>query len=298
MSIRSTLKHSGHRLDDLIGGAHLTREARRRTIKTFCDFADMARLTHLTRFSNVRGKDLKRFVQHRLAQGICKRTLHNELSHLRALLRADGAGGVADSAEQSNAQLGLAGANRRGTNQSATSKQVDAWCAAAESTGRFGISAMLRLCCFLGLRGNEAIHVRLDTLQRWKHELGSEGGINVVSGTKGGRKRFTKIQNMSAAIGAIELAETVIGNGTFLIERADRGPIGGLKQARSIWHSWAHRNGVKPHSLRYAFAHAQFESYVLRGFSEREALASLSQDLGHGDGRGRWVRSVYLSSRG
>jgi hypothetical protein len=33
---------------------------------------------------------------------------------------------------------------------------------------------------------------------------------------------------------------------------------------------------------------------ALEGIALREALARTSLDLGHGDGRGRWVKMVYL----
>lgn len=295
MSIKTTLKSSGHRLDARLGGAHLTRQARRRTINLFGSFVESAQLTHIHRFGDVRGKDLKRYAKHRLGNEIAKRTIQNELSHLRSLLRADGAKGVANGAEQSNAKLGLGGATRRGTNEAATLLQLHAWCTIAESAKRDGLSAMLRLSRCLGLRGNEALHVQHDTLQRWKHELETVGGVNITAGTKGGRKRCVQIQDQISALAAIDFAVKAMGNARFLIARADRKPVEGLEQARSIWHSWMHRHGIKPHSLRYAFARAQYSAYIARGFGEREALSSLSLDLGHGDGRGRWVKSVYLS---
>lgn len=297
MSIKSALKSSGHQLDAKLGGAHLTRQARGRTIKLFVEFAISTRLSHISCFRDVRGKDLHRYVKHRLAKNISKRTIQNELSHLRALLRAGGAEGVANAPELTNDKLGVGGTRRKGTNEAATAEQLDAWCQIAESTDRDGLSAMLRLCRFLGLRGNEALHVRPDTLKRWRAELEKEGEILVSAGTKGGRRRLVKLQHPSAAMEAIEFAENAMGKSGFLIARADGKPVAGLKQARSIWHSWMCRHRIKPHSLRYAFAHAQFDAYLARNFSEREALASLSLDLGHGDGRGRWVKSVYLASK-
>ncbi|CAM3375846.1 hypothetical protein XNC1_3480 [Xenorhabdus nematophila ATCC 19061] len=36
--------------------------------------------------------------------------------------------------------------------------------------------------------------------------------------------------------------------------------------------------------------------YKTQGFSEREALAQVSMDLGHGDGRGRYIRQVYYQN--
>ncbi|MEE4486010.1 DNA-binding protein, partial [Serratia ficaria] len=48
------------------------------------------------------------------------------------------------------------------------------------------------------------------------------------------------------------------------------------------------------HSVRYAFAREQFKSYVEQGHTQAEARALTSIDLGHGDGRGRYVAMVYL----
>lgn len=295
VSIKNNLKASGQRIDQALGGAHLTHEARRRTINAFSEFIATKGATHIRRFGEVKGKDLRDYVRYRLAREISKRTLQNELSHLRTLLREDGAHGVANAPELSNANLGIGGTRRAGTKGPATNAQLEVWCGIAESTGRAGIAAMLRLCRFLGLRGNEALHVRADTLVRWKIELNTTGEILVAAGTKGGRKRTVKVLHPESALHAIEFAKEAMASSDFLITRANLRQVEGLKQARSIWHSWVFRHGIKPHSLRYAFAHAQFAAYIARNFSEREALASLSLDLGHGDGRGRWVKSVYLS---
>lgn len=48
-----------------------------------------------------------------------------------------------------------------------------------------------------------------------------------------------------------------------------------------------------PHSLRYAWAQDAIRHYLAQGFSDKEALALTSMDLGHGDGRGRYVVQVY-----
>jgi len=55
-----------------------------------------------------------------------------------------------------------------------------------------------------------------------------------------------------------------------------------------------HRLGVQGHALRYAFVRARVDAYLQNGIPMAEALARTSMDLGHGDGRGRWVKSVYL----
>jgi len=55
-----------------------------------------------------------------------------------------------------------------------------------------------------------------------------------------------------------------------------------------------HRLDVQGHALHRAFARERIDVYRSQGMPLREALARTSMDLGHGDGRGRWVRMVYL----
>ena len=76
-----------------------------------------------------------------------------------------------------------------------------------------------------------------------------------------------------------------------LIDKSD------LKTAMKYWHSQASRLGLtgpySPHSLRYAWAQDAIRHYLAQGFCEKEALAMTAMDLGHGDGRGRYVAQVY-----
>ncbi len=52
------------------------------------------------------------------------------------------------------------------------------------------------------------------------------------------------------------------------------------------------------HALRREFACNQYDNYVNNeGLDKDTALSRLSQDLGHGDGRGRWVENNYLAGR-
>ena len=51
---------------------------------------------------------------------------------------------------------------------------------------------------------------------------------------------------------------------------------------------------MQGHSLRYAFMRERVGAYLQNGIPMAEALARTSMDLGHGDGRGRWVKMVYL----
>lgn len=48
-----------------------------------------------------------------------------------------------------------------------------------------------------------------------------------------------------------------------------------------------------PHSLRYAYSIDAMKYHLEKGFSQKEAEALVSMDLGHGDGRGHYVTRVY-----
>jgi hypothetical protein len=61
----------------------------------------------------------------------------------------------------------------------------------------------------------------------------------------------------------------------------------------SVYKNLCSREGVQSHAARYAFAQERTGAYQAEGLSEREALAATSLDLGHGDGRGHYVASVY-----
>lgn len=278
-----------------LGGSHLTREARERTASKFSTLMFEAGYTHLASPADISGKHLRAYVAARQAESPGVRTLQNELAHLRSVLKSVGKQAMANAAELSNEALGISGGSRLGTKTAMSSEDFLSFTERAERQNRPGMAALLRLERHLGLRGNEAIHAREDTLRRWARELQADGRINVLAGTKGGRPRTVDVSDRASASAAIASALAVgAKQGGFLVIRANGSPTGGLKQARCIYHSWAHRNGIQPHSARYAFARDQLNGYLSRGYSSREALMAVSQDLGHGDGRGRWVKSVYM----
>lgn len=70
-----------------------------------------------------------------------------------------------------------------------------------------------------------------------------------------------------------------------------------LKLAMNFWHDQARALGligkIAPRSLRYAFSHDLMNYYLEQGYPEKEALALTSMDLGHGYGRGHYIKTVY-----
>lgn len=67
-----------------------------------------------------------------------------------------------------------------------------------------------------------------------------------------------------------------------------------LNQLKNDYRASGMTGELSSHSLRYAWSQEQYQTYKTEGMSDREARAELSQDLGHGDGRGRYVAMVYL----
>jgi integrase len=144
----------------------------------------------------------------------------------------------------------------------------------------------------MGLRSQEAVQ-SAQSLNTWKQALErGDSRLTVVFGTKGGRPRETIILDAGAVRkvvdAALAVAEQRHGR---LIDKPD------LKSAMKYWHGQASRLGLtgaySPHSLRYAWAQDAIHHYLAQGSSEKEALAMTAMDLGHGDGRGRYVAQVY-----
>ena len=277
-------------------GSHATREAYECTARGFVRFAVAEGYSHLRSVGAISGRHLRAFIGHELAAGLDVATCQNKASHLRGILDSGGREDVARAPELSNEVLGISGRVRIGSKTAMSDESLREFCTRAVGLKRPGMAAMLELHFWLGLRGNEGVHARSDTLERWQRELIAEGRIRVVAGAKGGKSRDVHIhpENREAALEAIRRARQIAGRqGTFLVVRRGDKSAGGLKPARAIFHAFCNRAGIQPHSARYAFAKRQLAGYLLAGYSQREALIRVSHDLGHGDGRGRWVKSVY-----
>jgi len=295
MSIRTALASAIHEEFSKCKGAHLTHEARFHTGKKFASVMSSLQYTHLKTPKDIKEKHVKAYVAFRKMQNASIRTLQNEMSHLRTLLFVCGKKELASAPEISNKSLKISGASRVGTKVSITDEDLCRVCEESKRQRRPGMGCLLMLERWLGLRTNEAIHARADTLTRWKRELMETRTITVISGSKGGRPRTVSIKYLDQAMTAIDDAISVASEqGGFLVARRNRKPVGGLHRARCIYHAWMWRMGVQSHCARYAFAQMNFKAYCNEGYLIREALIRVSSDLGHGSGRGRWVKSVYL----
>lgn len=231
------------------------------------------------------------YIRQRQAKDLNKRTLQNEMAAIRQTLRTAGRDKLADSPALSNKALNLNNASRQGTRTAITDSQYQEIHQRALSHNA-GLAATLELARTFGLRGEEAVQ-SIHSLKTWQTALQKgDSKIKVVFGTKGGRPRETIILDREKACKAVNTAIklTKQQNGR-LIDKPN------LKQAMTYWRNHTIAIGLtgqlSPHSLRYAWAQEAIQYYQHQGYTQKEALSLTSMDLGHGDGRGRYVKYVY-----
>ncbi|EDU6305701.1 integrase domain-containing protein [Salmonella enterica] len=273
-----------------VGGSYKTVDSRIHIVQRFSRHLRALNI-QIQRVAQIKVRHIERYIQDRLVQEIAPRTLQNEMASLRAVLQQAGRTQVAEHARLTNKSLGLAGASRNGTRQAITPEYYHH----VQETARMkdpGLAAALELARLMGLRSQEAVQ-SAQSLETWKQAVErGDTRLTVVFGTKGGRPRQTVILDAGAVHKALENALTVAeSRNNRLINKPD------LKSAMDYWHNQAVRSGLtgaySPHSLRYAWAQDAIRHYLAQGFSEKEALAMTAMDLGHGDGRGRYVAQVY-----
>ena len=241
--------------------------------------------------SQIKVSYIEGYIQTRLSQGISKRTLQNEMSAIRQTLRAADRNKLADHPRLSNPALGLSGASRKGTKVAISQAQYQAIHEEALQKSP-ALAATLNIAVILGLRGEEAVQ-SCQSMKTWqKALLQGKTTLHVVFGTKGGRPRDVRIINPQKTLQAVNNALAIMSQQSGkLIDKPN------LKKAMNYWRNSTYRLGltgqIAPHSLRYAFTQEQVGQYLKQSYSEQEALAKVSIDLGHGDGRGRFIKLVY-----
>ncbi|EKM1661649.1 integrase domain-containing protein [Escherichia coli] len=245
----------------------------------------------IQRVEQIKVRHIECYIQERLEQDIGLRTLQNEMAALRSVLRLAGRRQVVEHPRLTNKALGLSGASRNGTRRAITPEHYEKVMENARAQDA-GLAAAVEIARLMGLRSQEAVQSS-QSLKTWLRAISrGETRLKVVFGTKGGRPRYTTLLDAGAVRKAVENALPIARqrNGR-MIDKPD------LKTALESWHKQAIKAGLKgefsPHSLRYAWAQDAIRHYLAQGFSEKESLALTATDLGHGDGRGRWVKQVY-----
>ena len=236
---------------------------------------------------------IERYIHSRLDENISKRTIQNEMAAIRAILSAAGRSKLADPQHEhlNNAALGLSGASRDGTKVAISNERYHR-ALASISMRDTGVAAAVRLARMLGLRTEEAVQAA-KSLKTWQKALiKGEPRLRIVFGTKGGRPRDTTVLDHQKVLSVVnEALQNVDQNNGKLIDKLS------LHSAIDRYRNVAREAGLTgkyaPHSLRYAWANDALTFYQRRGLSRDEARAMVSMDLGHGDGRGRYVARVY-----
>ncbi|PHM72077.1 integrase domain-containing protein [Xenorhabdus sp. KJ12.1] len=273
-------------------GSFATVAARERIARQFLNFLKDNGI-RLRQMDSLKAKYIERYIAERKANKISHRTLQNEMSALRTILRQAGRHKLAapDNARLSNRALGIVETSRTGTKTALMPAEFQAVFQQVEQKDRC-VAAVMQLAYVLGLRTKEAVEA-YKSLATWKKALeNGHTSVRVVFGTKGGRPRQTLILNREALQHAIAYAECEqAGRSGKLIDKPT--VIQAIDRYRYIVRSAGLSGKKAPHSMRYHFAQQSGEHYKAQGFSEQEAQALVSMDLGHGDARGRYIRQVY-----
>ncbi|EDQ6090022.1 integrase domain-containing protein [Salmonella enterica] len=257
------LEQEMKRLAQQAGGSYKTVDDRIRLAQRFCERLVLAQNVQIRRVEQLKARHIEGYIRERLAQ----------------------------SERLNNRSLGLSDASRSGTKRAITAEHYHYVLETARIKDP-GLAVALELSRLMGLRSQEAVQ-SAQSLKTWRQALDrGEPRLTVVFGTKGGRPRETIILDATAVKKALDNALAVAENRHGrLIDKPD------LKSAMKYWHSQASCIGLtgaySPHSLRYAWAQDAICYYLAQGVSEKEALAMTAMDLGHGDGRGRYVAQVY-----
>lgn len=274
-------------------GGTTTRVRNKSTFNQLQKIAIAERWGHDVSPQNLTHKQLKKFIEIRVKKGLTAHSIQTDVSAIRRAMI--GAGRHIDVVKLFDSKsLCIPSFSRSGNGVAVDEKVLKT---ALENADQKTASLIL-LQRNLGLRLNEALHAK-NSLQSWLNVL-EKGGkdLKISDGSKGGRPRTIAIfdDQREAVLHAIKqnLIATENGKCSAISEAKT------LISARSIYSNKLAKIGLKneysSHSLRRAFACDQYHRYIKKGYSSRNALSLVSNDLGHGDGRGRWVWNNYIKN--
>jgi site-specific recombinase XerC len=281
------------RVMSMTSGATETRQGRETTLFSVRDaFHGQELNLQVKSYCDLKPAHIIEYVAHLKGKGLTARSIQNIMAHLRSALRVFGCKVLLASPLISNSALGLAGASRKGTHQALTHEKFKR---AFEGLAvkHLGSAIVLHLQWTLGLRSVEAVRA-FESIESWLREI-QRGEIRVIFGPKGGHRRTVDVGDgelLEEAKEILQLAAKYLKNHPRFMKSVS------LQAAVRNYYRHIEPYGIEgkdaSHSLRYTWSRRRFVEYQGTGLSLKEALASLSLDLGHGSGRGRYVRHVYL----
>lgn len=277
-------------------GGYGTRQNAQRTFKQLDNYAEKSGWRNVLP-ETITPKQLRIFLEFR-ATKICKRSVQNEASHLRRAIAGSGRtiGKIKDPNNNwSNQRLGVERATRVGGK---AAMSLDFYLQNKNKLDK-SIISLMELQEHIGLRRQEAIMAG-PSLAEWVKEIqksiehGIGAFLTIRDGCKGGKMRSCWIFpiNLNTTLKCISSALDIYKSNGNIIQSIN------LKSAKKLYESKLRKVGFwgpnSSHSLRRLFAQRQIVLYRESGLCESAALIRLSNDLGHGDGRGRWVLNNYL----
>lgn len=272
-------------------GSHLTKEARAQTASDFARVLEEKKF-QIKSVAQIKIKHLQAYISVLAERNLSARTIANRMSHLRTALRAAGKERMLLEDKAKNSALGVRTGSRIGTKVAMTEEKFhEIKINLAKKSEGFALIAELQRA--LGLRQQEALRgATVDTLSRWEKEL-LAGYAKISLGTKGGRERETLVQRQTRALEAVQNAlKYAQKNSGYVLRGKDYKSA--LTSLQYAYRASGMVGEYSSHSLRYAFAQEQYKFYKDSGLTDKAARVEVSKDLGHGSGRDRWIKSVYL----
>ena len=271
-----TMRADMRRAATAIGG-HATIAHRQHTTESFTGWCrDENR-----QISEPRNKHFRDYIVHRRdVDGVSPGTLKNEAADLRAMCL---------KLSFTNQELGIPERDRTGTKMPLSDDAHHARVSRIRDEGVRAAAEIQRAC---GLRNAEVVRIgpHIDSAIR---SIERNGTLRVSAGTKGGRLRVAEIHDRPRAIAALKEGRRIVQRDGHLVI----GKGGTLKSAQDKFENAMRRAGFTganaPHSSRYGYAQDLERAYEKEGLNPRQARQLVSESLGHGDGRGRYIASVY-----
>ena len=289
---RKLILKTVHKTNKNQGGSTLTKVARSTILIQVFDDLQLKLNIQVKDFNTLKIKHIKSLVEYWKAQDIKDRTIQNRLAAVRSALREVGRDEFADCEDFSNRAFGVSGASRNGTHRPPDKQLlVDRLLALPQEA-----QILANLQITLGLRLREAVQCGL-SLGAWENQLNRGNRISVIHGTKGGRPRDVVIRpdHFESVKATIANAKTYLikNERTELIDSVSL--MGAVRAYERALKAVGFVGPEASHSFRVGFARDQYQYHFQdTGGDRNEALARLSLDLGHGDGRGRYCAQVYL----
>lgn len=266
------------------GGSYGTKDARIATVRQFVSFL----MEENRQINSIRNKDLRDFIKRGIENGRALGTMQNQAAHLRALQRL---ANPRKPLSYTNQELGISGRCRNGTKRALFESEFRQY---IESIDRLDVRTAALLQRYVGLRAMEAIRCG-KSLTFWFRSLKWGWPLRIIHGTKGKRLRLSEVPYPDLAVVVVARAIEIARPNHWHLIRARRDD---LKSAVNTYRYRLAAAGfvgdISPHALRYTYACDLAGCYDRMGMPPRERDAAIGLCLGHGDGRGCYVRQVYF----